>query len=116
MELHIQTRKVNLDDATRDLIQRRINFALDQFDGWVSHVDLTLEDVNGPRGGVDKVCRILVSLRGGKFVKIEDQDADLISVINRASDRLSQVVARELEKKKKQRKGTASAGQIPEET
>lgn len=115
MELHIQTRKVNLDDATRDLIQRRINFALDQFDGWVSHVDLTLEDVNGPRGGIDKVCRILVSLRGGKFVKIEDQDADLVSAINRAADRLSQVVARELEKKK-QRKGAAPAGGVPEET
>jgi len=114
MELRIQTRRVNLDEATRELIERRFGFALDQFNGWVSSVDVTLEDVNGPRGGVDKQCRILVSLRGGKHIKIEDQDADLVSVINRAADRVSQVVARELERKR-DRKGGMSAGTIIEE-
>ncbi|MGB4728464.1 MAG: HPF/RaiA family ribosome-associated protein [Thermogutta sp.] len=107
MELRIQTRRVNLDEATRELIERRIGFALDQFNGWVSSVDVTLEDVNGPRGGVDKQCRILASLRGGKHIKIEDQDADLITVINRAADRLSQVVAREIDRKR-DRKGLGS--------
>lgn len=114
MELRIQTRRVNLDEATRELIERRFGFALDQFNGWVSSVDVTIEDVNGPRGGVDKQCRILVSLRGGKHIKIEDIDADLVSVINRVADRVSQVVARELERKR-DRKGGPSAGTAIEE-
>ncbi|MGB9687531.1 HPF/RaiA family ribosome-associated protein [Thermogutta sp.] len=114
MELHIQTRRVNLDEATRELVERRFMFALDQFDGFVMNVDVILEDVNGPRGGVDKYCRVLASLRGGKYIKIEDQDADLISVVNRAADRLSQVVARELDRKR-DKKGTHSAGSFAEE-
>lgn len=114
MDLHIQTRRVNLDDATREMIDRRFHFALDQFDGFVTKVEVTLEDVNGPRGGVDKQCRVLASLRGGKFVKIEDQDADLISVVNRSADRLSQVVGRELERKR-EKKGNASANGLTEE-
>lgn len=112
MELHIQTRRVNLDEATRELVERRFRFALDQFDGFVTHVEVTVEDVNGPRGGVDKECRVLASLRGGKYVKIEDRDADLITVVNRAADRLSHVVGRELERKR-DKKGNSSTGALP---
>lgn len=113
MELRVLTRRVNLDEATHELVQRRISFAVDQFNGWINSVEVVLEDVNGPRGGVDKECRVLVSLKGGKLIKIEDRDADLVTVINRAADRLSQVVGRELEKRR-ERKGVTPAGTVPE--
>ncbi len=114
MDLRVITRRVNLDTATHELVQRRIGFAVDQFNGWIHSVEVVLEDVNGPRGGVDKECRVLISLKGGKLIKIEDRDADLVTVINRAADRVSQVVGRELEKRK-DRKGTSSSGSVPEE-
>ncbi|GAB4129025.1 HPF/RaiA family ribosome-associated protein [Thermopirellula anaerolimosa] len=113
MDLRVLTRRVNLDEATHELVERRINFAVDQFNGWINSVEVVLEDVNGPRGGVDKECRVLVSLKGGKLIKIEDRDADLVTVINRAADRLSQVVGRELEKRR-DRKGVTPAGSVPE--
>ncbi|RMF96963.1 MAG: HPF/RaiA family ribosome-associated protein [Planctomycetota bacterium] len=112
MELRVQTRHVNLDSTTRDLLDRRMNFALGQFNGWIHSVDVVLEDVNGPKGGVDKHCRVLVSLRGGKVIKIEDLDADLVTVINRTADRVSQAVGRELDRRKHRKGGMPAAGPV----
>lgn len=113
MDYRVQTRRVNLDSGTRELLDRRMQFALGQFDGWIQSLDVWVEDVNGPKGGVDKQCRVLVGLRGGKMIKVEDLDADLVTVINRTADRVSQAVGRELERRRK-RKGGTSAGTVIE--
>ena len=69
-----------------------------------SRVTVNLDDVNGPRGGVDKQCRILVSLRRGTPVKVEDMDVDLASAVGRAADRAGNAVARRVERRR-QHKG-----------
>ncbi len=63
---------------------------------------------------MDKQCRVLVTVRGGKTLKVEDLDADLITVINRTADRLGNVLSRELQRRR-DRKGGPSAGQPLEE-
>jgi len=115
MQLEINCHHVPLDPSLKDHVSRQMEFALGQFDGWISKVLVHLEDVNGPRGGVDKQCRVLVTLRGGKTLKIEDLDADLISVINRSADRIGHAVSREMDRRR-ERKGSTSMGEAPEES
>ena len=62
-----------------------------------------LEDINGPKGGIDKQCRVLVNLKGGKTLKIEDVDADITVAVNRAADRLGHVISREIDKRREKR-------------
>jgi ribosome-associated translation inhibitor RaiA len=62
-----------------------------------------LEDVNGPRRGIDKQCRILVNIKGGKTIKVEDLDVDMIAAVNRAADRLGQVVSREVDRRREKK-------------
>ncbi|MFK7770444.1 MAG: hypothetical protein AB8B55_24755 [Mariniblastus sp.] len=38
-----------------------------RFDDIVKAVDISVQDVNGPRGGIDKECRVLVKLKKVNF-------------------------------------------------
>ena len=44
-------------------LERRLQFALARFSGHIQRVQVVLEDQNGPRGGLDKHCRVVVRLR-----------------------------------------------------
>ena len=59
---------------------------------------LRLSDINGPRGGRDKRCRIQVPFPGTRNVVIEDTEADLYVAIDRAAERAERAVVRRLER------------------
>ena len=42
----------------RDLTERRVRFVLRRLSWLVPRAEVQLSDVNGPRGGVDKQCRV----------------------------------------------------------
>jgi ribosome hibernation promoting factor len=104
MQLEIRRQDAHLDEAMREFVERRINFALGAFEDKVARVSVNLDDVNGPRGGVDKQCRILISMRRGTPVMVEDLDVDLASAVGRAADRAGNAVSRRIERRR-QRKG-----------
>ena len=60
MKIAIRTHDVTLTEALRALVTRRLSSAFDRLGPTVRAVDVTLSDVNGPRGGVDKHCRLRV--------------------------------------------------------
>lgn len=98
MQIDIQSRGFDLTEGLREHTERRLKFAL----GWASYgvrmVTVRLSDINGPRGGNDKRCRIQIPLPGGQDVMIEDTEADLYVAIDRAADRTERTVARRLER------------------
>lgn len=100
MQLQIHRQNIRLDQGQFEEIERRMMFALDQFDSWVVDATVYVEDVNGNKGGIDKSCRVLVNLRSGKTIKVEDIDAELMAAVARAADRLSNAVGREIERKR----------------
>ena len=87
-----------LDDAMRKVAERRLLFALSRFDSRILKVELMVADENGPRGGVDKVCRVRVSLKRASDVVIRDRDANLVSCLSRVADRVGRAVARSIER------------------
>ncbi len=98
MQLDIQTNGFLLTDGIRNYATRRMQFALDRNDGHIMHVKISLADINGPRGGVDKRCQINMALAGHSNIVIEDTEADLYVAIDRASDRCARTLSRRLEK------------------
>jgi putative sigma-54 modulation protein len=103
MEIEIRGQNFRVSNHLHEHVERQLNFALAQFDSWISGTTVHLEDVNGPKGGVDKQCRILVNLKGGKTLKVEDIDADFTIAVNRAADRLGQVISREVDKRREKK-------------
>lgn len=76
----VDVRYVNLpvSDALEEFTQRRVSRALRPFRGSVERVDVHLQDVNGPRGGMDKQCSataVLAKVRRPVVVKTKRPDA-----------------------------------------
>ena len=89
-----------LTEALRTFTEERIATAL----GWASQhmrkLAVSLSDINGPRGGIDKRCRIQVQLGAGRQVIIEDTEDDLYAAINRAAERADRAIVRQIQRKR----------------
>jgi ribosome-associated translation inhibitor RaiA len=59
-----------------------------------------LRDVNGPRGGVDMGCRVVVWLRGRKAVIVDAVDRDLYAAVDLAAAKLREAVRRRLKRRR----------------
>lgn len=118
MRINILAQGFELTDGLREHTERRLRFALSWADRYVGKIDVRLFDINGPRGGNDKCCRIQIPLPGTPDVMIEDTEPDLYIAIDRAADRAERAVARRLERQREHRHGavkTAAPGDASNE-
>jgi ribosomal subunit interface protein len=100
VKIEIRTRGFTLTRALRSAVERRVEFALDRHADRISRVRVHLGDVNGPRGGADKSCRVEVRMRGGRSVRVSVVDADAYAAMNAAVHRVARAVARALERER----------------
>jgi putative sigma-54 modulation protein len=96
IELHGQGFTVT--PALAGHVRRRLAFVLTRHSNRIQRCAVRVGDENGPRGGVDKFCRIRVQLLGAPVVVIEDVGTDLYDVIDRAADRAGRVVVKYLDR------------------
>lgn len=116
MKLSISGKNMKINDALKEHIEQRIYFALSRFSPRVARVSVTVEDVNGPRGGIDKRCRILVKLDRMEDVAIETTDAEIYDAVSAAADRVGRSVQRKLDRGRTvRRSGRQSKNHDPKE-
>ncbi|MDH5612812.1 MAG: HPF/RaiA family ribosome-associated protein [Gammaproteobacteria bacterium] len=96
MHIDIQAHNFSLTNALRGHVERRLGFALSTRDDHIQKVMVRLSDINGPRGGEDKCCRIQIVMPHLADVVIEDTMTNLYCAIDRASDRAGRTVNRRL--------------------
>ena len=100
MKLSISGKNMKLDDAMKEHIERRVYFALSRFSPRVARVAVTVEDINGPRGGIDKRCSILVKLDRIEELKVESTDSKVYVAVDAAADRIGRSVQRKVERRR----------------
>lgn len=98
MVLRIHGHHLEVSDSLDAHITDRFNSALDQLDHMVQEITVRLEDVNGPKGGVDKRCHATVHLRSGATVVLDEKHEDMYAAVSMVADRLKSVVGRKVEK------------------
>lgn len=99
MHVEIRHQGIEINEATRARLHRRLEFALGRAEPHIARVWAHVAELNGPRGGIDKRCRILVRLQHLPDVMVEDNNADLNTAIDRAVNRAGLAVRRELERR-----------------
>ena len=109
MDIHIRIRGTDLTEAIRSHVARRLRFSLGRFASRLGRVTVRISEVNGPRGGVDKVCRISARLtHSGQVVVQETVDANLRVAIDHATERIGHSCGRELQRLRERGTGTRS--------
>ncbi|MBN1854400.1 MAG: hypothetical protein JW829_16840, partial [Pirellulales bacterium] len=83
MHITTTTNGVALEKDLQEFIDLRLHFALGRFADIIDRVSIRIEDTNGPRGGIDKRCRIVVKLRGfqREQVTIDDHDTNSYAAV-----------------------------------
>ena len=103
---------VEFDERGRSYLRRRLGRKLGKFAASIELVSVRVDDVNGPRGGIDQVCRINVVLIGLPPVVIERRDATLEAAIDGALTGAERAVRRRVQRRRRRERtrGAASVG------
>lgn len=89
----------------RHLAETRLQFVLRRLRRQVPRATLSLSDVNGPRGGVDKRCRVALQTDGQGQVVITALSHDWRSAIDLALARAARVLLRLWQRKRRHGRG-----------
>lgn len=98
MNIDIQALGFPITPALEMHAKRRLRFGLTRHSDRIKLVVVRMGDQNGPRGGVDKFCRIRVYLADAPMAIVVDIGTDLYAVIDRTADRVGRAVVRHLDR------------------
>lgn len=95
MLVHIQSRHFSLSDALSEYVKSKLQVTLGRYETKIIRVDVSLFDINGPKGGEDKCCKIIVKVNGYGSVVVQETAEDLYDAINTSSRRARRAVKRQ---------------------
>ena len=108
MNLTIQTRHIALSANDKAFIRRQFEFAFSRLNHAADKVSVILSDINGPKGGYDKQCKLMIHIPGRKKLVIKDTKDNMLRAVDSAVNRARYA----LEQLKRKRVG-ATTRQIP---
>ena len=97
---NIRVDGLTVTDEERDHIRRRLGEKLGRYAGSVERVSVRLRDINGPRGGVDVMCRIKVVLSALPSIVVEHQATTLRQAVSAALAAVERSVRRALQRQR----------------
>ena len=100
MKLTIRTRHLTLTPEALEEIRRRIELVFARIRPWIRAVDVTIADINGPKGGADKQCRMRVRGRGVGSVIVEQVGLATPATVAFAAERAEQVILRKVARRR----------------
>jgi len=100
MRVDIHTGSFPLTESMRKHIEHRVRSSFSWAQQGLRNVSLRLEDLNGPKGGADKSCRIEIPIAGTTPVVIHEVQTNLQVAIDRAVNRAGHALSRKLARKR----------------
>lgn len=100
MRLMIRSLNAKLTDTVHETIERQFQHALSRFESRIDSVQFTTKDNNGPRGGVDQECKVLVHMTDGTDVTVSEVQDNLLTAVASLADRVAHAVTRTLERRR----------------
>jgi hypothetical protein len=85
----------------RDVSIDRMRFALRRLSGLVPHAKIQLSDVNGPRGGVDKLCQVELKTNTAGTLVISALANNWRTALDQTLTRATKVLTHTMQRKQK---------------
>lgn len=100
MQLTICGQDIEVAPDLRHYIEHRMGHMLNRLQPRIGQVMIWLADLNGPRGGVDKRCRIVANVAPFGSVAAEATNTNPQTAIDRAARRIAKVVAHDVDRRR----------------
>ncbi|MFT7404113.1 HPF/RaiA family ribosome-associated protein [Zhongshania sp.] len=98
MRINLKLRHVSINQGLEEYVRRRMDFALATRYPQTHQIDVTLSDINGPRGGEDKRCQVRIMMAGQSDIVIDDVQDNWQVAIDKAASRANRTFTRRLAK------------------
>ncbi len=98
MRVLIHPRTITADEGLRSRATEALEAALESVGRHLVRVDAYLTDVNGPRGGPDKRCRVVARLRTGPVV-VSRAGIDPVAVVAAAAVQCRRLILARLKRR-----------------
>jgi predicted transcriptional regulator/ribosome-associated translation inhibitor RaiA len=108
---HIRSMGSVLDAADKAYLRRKLGRKLGKFASSIERTSVRVEDVNGPRGGIDKRCRIKVVMAGLPSVVVEERHHSLQAALDGAIARTERAVRQTTRRRSMQQSRPRKGGQ-----
>ncbi len=98
MQIDIQARSFILTKALKNYVEKKLKSALSRCEEHrhLKRAVIRLSDINGPKGGEDKLCHIQVSVVGAPDIIIKDTEQDMYAAIDSATHRAANALMRRI--------------------
>ncbi|TWU20278.1 hypothetical protein Pla52o_47960 [Novipirellula galeiformis] len=103
MKLDISSNRIVIGNSLRNHIEERLNQSFQRLERWVQKVSICLDDINGPRGGVCKQCRVVVTLNGVESVVVTETGDSVGASLSQAIRRAGYALKRRVKSKQHRR-------------
>lgn len=100
MDIKLFEGSIKTSESQYEYIMNKVGAAAGRLADASCTVEVRLVDLNGPKGGIDKRCSIVVTPPGQATLRIQEQAADYYAAIDAAAATLKTSLARALERTK----------------
>ena len=111
MTISIAAQGTSIGSAARMRMKARLLEALDTASQKIRRMRVSFKDINGPKGGVDKECVILVHLDKSNAIVIKSKDSSVSRAFSRSMERLKTSLKRRGKKVKKRKRHNVVKGE-----
>lgn len=101
MQIQIESSRCGEPQEWRAVVEQRVRFALRRLQREVQQARVSLRDINGHKGGIDKQCQITLQTDGHGTLVIVSQAAQAQQALNAALQRATHSLARLWQRKRR---------------
>ena len=112
MELTITNLNIELSNDNISRIKQKTRRMFNKLYDQVKSIKVTLNDVNGPKGGKDKHCKVVIYTKGMSDIVITDNQISVMSAVNIALSRARLSLLKKIKRKQKNHPSWSPKGDI----
>lgn len=101
MNVLIESSRSGESKDWRPMAEQRVRSVLRRLQGQVQQARVSLRDINGPKGGVDKECQITLTTDGHGTLVIVSKGEHVQGALNQALQRATHTLARLWQRKRR---------------
>ena len=98
MLIKIHAQGITLTRALKKHVDSKVRLALGIYTEKIRRIDVFLNDINGPKGGVDTQCKIKIIPYGQKTIVVQETGLSVLEAINICSSRAKRVASRRFDR------------------